>query len=79
MIYEFSSDNWRLPVDNNMILKLFWKATEATIKWLELSKKEAALLPSVDEAEARCLNSTNQSLSQVDTVFWNTLIQEKVE
>ena len=68
-----------MPVDNNMIFKLFWKATEATIKWLELSKKEAALLPSADEAEARCLNSTNQSLSQVDTVFWNTLIQEKVE
>jgi hypothetical protein len=55
------------------------KVTEASIKWLDLTKKEAALLPSANDTDARGVNSTNQSFSQVDTVFWNTLISEEIE
>ena len=50
------------------------------MKWLDASSKEAAQQnhhPTSDVTEA--ISPFNQSLAQVDTSFWTTLIEEKIE
>lgn len=54
--------------------------TEMCTKWLDVSSKEAAMARSVEGIEFGSSNNAPQSLTQqVDTEFWNSLIDEEIE
>ena len=54
------------------------KVTEMTAKWLDISTKKVT--NSVEVIEFGSLNNANQILTQqVDTAFWNSLIEEEIE
>ena len=56
------------------------KVTEMTAKWLDISTKEAKMARSAEVIEFGSLGNANPILTQqVDTAFWNSLIDEEIE